>query len=106
VWFFFFAAEDGTAQISTAGSGYSTVVSVSPLTTSCDALANEIACGADGASVPVQANTPYRVQIRRGSPGGTGALSVALTTPEPGTALSCAAALGALGLCSRIRRFE
>ena len=104
VWFFFFAAEDGTAQLSTTGSGYSTLVSVSALTPSCDALANEIACGADGASVPVQANTSYRVQIRRSSPGGTGALSVALTTPEPSTTPSGAATLGALGLYSRIRR--
>jgi hypothetical protein len=104
VWFFFFSSANGTVEISTAGSGYSTVVSVSPMTPSCSALAAEIACGADGADVPVQSNTAYRVQIRRSTPGGTGALSVTETAPEPGVALSCAAALGALALCSGIRR--
>lgn len=103
LWFFFFAAADGTAQISTAGSGYPTVVSVSPMTPSCDALASEIACGANAASLPVAANTAYRVQIRRSAPGGSSSLVVGLTIPEPGPALSCAAAFGALGLCSSMR---
>jgi hypothetical protein len=104
VWFFFFATASGTAQISTAGSGYPTVVSVSPLTASCDALAPEIACGADGASVPVAANNAYRVQIRRSAPSGTGALVVTLAAPEPGLALSCATALGALAVYARLPR--
>jgi len=83
VWFFFFAPATGTAHISTVGSGYSTIVSVSPMTPSCAALAGEIACGTDGATVPVQANTAYRVQIRRSGGGGTGALQVTASVPEP-----------------------
>jgi hypothetical protein len=102
VWFSFFADANGVAEISTAGSGYSTVVSVWPAAQVCGALTSEVACGANGASVPVQANTAYRVQVQRSSGGGTGALSVT-ATPESGGALSCAAALGALSLCSRIR---
>lgn len=102
VWFFFFASADGTAEISTAGSGYTTIVSVSPMTQSCGALAPEIACGIGGAEVPVEANTAYRVQVRRSGGGGTGALQVSVNVPEPSAA--CAASVAALAALAQMRR--
>jgi hypothetical protein len=107
VWFFFVSYVDGFAQISTAGSGYSTVVSVhpiDPLAPLCDPAAVEVACGGGGASVPVQAYTAYRVQVRRsGGSGGTGALRVAVSVPEPSTWLGGVAALAALAQMRRAR---
>jgi hypothetical protein len=104
VWFFFITTATGTAQISTAGSGYSTIVSVYPLTPTCDASAVEVACGSGGASVPVQAYTAYRVQVRRSGSGGTGALQISVAVPEPSSAgLAGVAALCALAQMRRSR---
>jgi len=103
VWFTFFAGASGLAQISTAGSGYGTVVSVWSLQQPCEQLTQEIACGANGASVPVQENTAYRVQVKRSGTAGTGALSIQVT-PEPSAAAGCAAALSALAAAARKRR--
>lgn len=101
VWFTFFAPETGVAEISTAGSGYATIVSVWPAAESCGALETEVACGGDAASVPVVENTAYRVQVRRNGSGGTGALQVSVSVPEPGAAWAMLAAVAAL---ARIRR--
>ena len=104
VWFFFLPAESGTAQISTSDSGYSTVVSVWPVTQGCGALTTEVACsanGANGTSVPVQKGVPLYVQVRRSTPAGTGDLQIQLT-PEPGTAAGAAVACAWLALIARL----
>jgi hypothetical protein len=103
VWFTFFAPNTGTAEISTAGSGYSTIVSVWPASESCGALSTEVACGGNGASVPVQANTAYRVQVRRNGSGGNGSLQVSVAVPEPSMIWAALAALGALAQIRRAR---
>jgi hypothetical protein len=105
VWFFFLPEESGTAQISTSGSGYSTVVSVWPLAQTCGALTTEVACGADGGnggsgtSVPVQQGVPLYVQVRRSAPAGTGDLQIQLT-PEPDAA--AVVACGVLAFLARV----
>lgn len=101
VWFTFFAPETGIAEVSTAGSGYGTIVSVWPVSESCGALATEVACGGNGASVPVQENTAYRVQVRRNGSAGNGALQVSVSVPEPGAGGATLVAIAAL---ARIRR--
>lgn len=104
VWFTFFAPATGTAEISTAGSGYSTVVSVWPVSESCGSLVTEVGCGNDGASVPVQANTAYRVQVRRSGSAGSGALQIAVSVPEPASAWATLGAVAALACLRRLRR--
>jgi len=89
--------------MSTAGSSYSTVVSVWSTQEFCGALTQELACGANGASIPVQANTAYRVQVQRSGSGGGGALSVQIV-PEAGATLSSVCALLALAGAAQMRR--
>jgi hypothetical protein len=85
VWFSYLPSASGTAQISTSGSGYSTLVSVWPQAQTCAGLATEVACGTNAASVPVQMGVPLLVQVQRSTPGGTGDLQIQLT-PEPNAA--------------------
>ena len=100
VWFFFLPGESGTAQISTSGSGYSTVVSVWPVAQGCGSLTAEVACGANGVSVPVQQGVPLYVQVRRSTPAGTGDLQIQLT-PEPDAAAAIGVACASLALLAR-----
>ena len=103
VWFTFFFHVTAATEISTAGAGYATIVSVWPVSESCGALTTEIGCGGNGASVPVQENTAYRVQVRRSGSGGTGALQigVSVTAPEASAPTTGVAVFAAL---ARIRR--
>jgi hypothetical protein len=103
VWFSVLPSASGTAQISTSGSGYATVVSVWPEAETCAALSTEIACGAGGALVPVQAGVPLLVQVQRGEPGGSGELEI-LLAPEPDAALAAVAASAMLAWLARRRR--
>jgi len=103
VWFTFFAPETGTAQITTSGSGYATTVSVWPVSQICGALTTEIACGADGATVPVQRNAAYRVQVRHAAGGGNGFLHFGVSVPEPSTWGAVPAALAVLAQMRRSR---
>jgi hypothetical protein len=101
VWFFFVPTSTGTAHISTSGSDYSTLVSVWQVAQTCAALTTEVACGANGASVPVQAGVPLLVQVQRAS-GGGGGLSIVM--PEPGvSAAACVACAGLACLAGRRR---
>ena len=77
-------------------------MSVYPLTPTCDPNAVEVACGSGGASVPVQAYTAYRVQVRRSGGGGTGALRVSVAAPEPSSA--CFAGVAMLAALAQMRR--
>jgi hypothetical protein len=103
VWFTFFASATGIAEVSTAGSGYSTIVSVRPASESCGALDTEVACGGGGASVPVQENTAHRLKVRRNGSGGTGALQVSVSVPESGVAWATLVAVAALAQMRRVR---
>ena len=103
VWFFLAPLDSGTAQVSTAGSGYSTVVSVWQVAQTCAGLTTEVACGANGASIPVQAGVPLYVQVQRSAPGGTGMLEIS-GTPEPSAALAAGVACAALACIARLRR--
>jgi hypothetical protein len=103
VWFFFVPPTSGMAQISTAGSGYSTLVSVWQVVQTCAALTTEVGCGAIGASIPVQAGVPLYVQVQRSGSGGTGNLDIAVT-PEPSAALVAGVACAGLGCVARVRR--
>lgn len=105
VWFTFFATESGTAQISTAGSNYQSVVSVWPMQEICGELTTEVACGANGASIPVEEGTAYRVQVRRSGTTGGSSLSVSVV-PEPGATTSAIAALIALATVNRRARWS
>jgi len=91
VWFFFLPEKTGTAQISTSGSDYSTVVSVWQAAQTCTGLTTEVACGANGASVPVQIGVPLLVQVQR-TGGGGGGLSIIMPEPDAAAAngLACA----------------
>jgi hypothetical protein len=100
VWFSFLPTESGTVQISTSGSGYSTLVSVWPEAQTCDALTTEFACGTNGASVPVQSGVPLLIQVQRSTPGGTGDLQIELI-PEPNAAATAGLACVALALLAR-----
>jgi hypothetical protein len=103
VWFFFLPWNSGTAQISTSGSGYSTVVSVWPVAQTCASLTTEVACGANGASVPVQQGVPLLVQVRRSAAGGTGSLTIQ-ATPEPNAAAAAGVACGGLACLAHSAR--
>jgi len=105
VWFFLAPLDSGTAQISTAGSGYSTVVSVWQVAQTCAGLTTEVACGANGASIPVQAGVPLYVQVQRSAPGGTGTLDIT-ATPEPSAALGAGVACASLACVARRRHAE
>jgi hypothetical protein len=100
VWFSFVPTQSGTAQISTSGSGYSTVVSVWPQAQTCAGLTTEVTCGTNGASVPVQQGVPLLVQVQRSTPGGTGDLQIQLT-PEPNAAAAAGLACAALAFLAR-----
>jgi len=100
VWFSFLPTESGTAQISTSGSGYSTVVSVWPQTQTCAGLTTEVACGTNAASVPVQSGVPLLIQVQRSTPGGTGDLQIELI-PEPNAGAAAGLACAALALLAR-----
>jgi hypothetical protein len=104
VWFFFFAPVSGIAEISTAGSGYSTIVSVWPVAQVCGALTTQVACAANGASAPVQRNTAYRVEVQRSAPAGTGALHVTVSVPEPAATSGVLAAIAGLAISAQTRR--
>ena len=103
VWFFFMPWNSGTAQISTSGSGYSTVVSVWPVAQTCASLTTEVACGTNGASVPVQQGVPLLVQVRRSAAGGTGSLTIQ-ATPEPNAAAAAGVACGGLACLAHSAR--
>lgn len=103
MWFFVVPQDSGTAQISTAGSGYSAVVSVWQVAQTCAGLTTEDACGANGASIPVPAGVPLFVQVQRSAPGGTGTLDIT-ATPEPSTALAAGVACAGLACVVRVRR--
>jgi hypothetical protein len=83
VWFFFLPEATGTAQISTSGSDDSTVISVWQVAQTCAGLTMEVACGANRASVPVQAGVPLYVQVQRSAGGGPGGNVHIQLTPEP-----------------------
>jgi hypothetical protein len=104
VWFTFVPSASGTARISTSGSGYSTVVSVWPQAQGCGGPATQVACGIDGASVPVEAGVPLLVEVQRGTLQGTADLRIELTPePDAGTAAVLVWVVLAV-LAHRIRR--
>ena len=80
-----------------------TQVSVWPVAETCAALATEVACGAEGASVPVQAGVALYVQVRRSTNAGTGSLQIHLA-PEPNAAETAAVACAGLACLARGRR--
>lgn len=96
VWFLVVAPATGTLRLSTAGSGFATVVSAWPTGEDCDDLVTEVACGAGGAEIPATKGQAYLVQVERAS-GDSGSLHLAVPEPAaPGVAaLAALAALGA-----------
>ncbi|MCU0668901.1 MAG: hypothetical protein MUF70_06065 [Myxococcota bacterium] len=86
-WFRYVPLFAGAAQISTAGSGYGTVVSVWEEQEGCAALTTEVGCGA---SIPMEAQKTYLIQVQRAS-GSAGDLEIAIV-PEPGAPLEAVVA--------------
>lgn len=103
VWFSYLPEASGDAQIATSGSGYPTLISVWQAAPGCGALATEVACGANAASVPVQQGVPLLIQVQRSAPGETGDLEIEII-PEPGAVAGFALACAALAVVARARR--
>jgi hypothetical protein len=104
VWYWLVPERSGPVTISTAGSAYSTLLSVW-LKTACGLLTTELACGKDHVTFQAQAGVPVLVEVGRTGAPPAGGLQIE-ATPEPAWTGSGAVATLALAGIGALRRKE